>query len=497
MESRLSRPALGAIGCALAGGGMFALGFSLEPVAWLMWIAPLPLLWLVGRVRLGTAILAAGATWTIAQSRIWWYLADVVETPVVLLAVSGLLTTGLYVGVTCLYRALVVRRRFWLACGSFPAGVVGVEFAVAKLNAEAGGEWWSFAYTQADQTAVMQLVSATGIWGLTFLLMAVPAAVAVATAPGIERRPRALVVGAAMACLAIALGYGLIRPEAAGATIRAGALALPAGEDSIHLDTAEADDMMADYRAEITALGAREDLDVLVLPEKLFYVTAEERGPHLDHWSELAAESGVDLVVGLALETHDEVHNVAVWIPADGSDTAVYRKQHLIPGLEDWITPSEAGPVAVPGSEGRWAMTICKDLDYAGTIAEYGDAGTGLMLAPSLDFEVDGWWHGRVAVTRGVEQGFSMVRAGQWGLVTVSDQYGDILAEDERLAVAEVSTEQVDTLYNRFGDWFLWPVFAILALGLAASVRRPARDLERAGAGSYEPAPAVRERTRS
>ncbi|MFC3493956.1 hypothetical protein [Glycomyces rhizosphaerae] len=56
-----------------------------------------------------------------------------------------------------------------------------------------------------------------------------------------------------------------------------------------------------------------------------------------------------------------------------------------------------------------------------------------------------------------------LVRAGQIGHLTVTDQHGRILAQDERLAIAEVPTGHVDTVYTRFGNWFLWTALAALA----------------------------------
>ncbi|GAA2132446.1 nitrilase-related carbon-nitrogen hydrolase [Glycomyces algeriensis] len=479
MASSLDRPLPWALGAAAATALLYAFGFALDPVSWLMWIAPVPLLLVVPRVGFWTALLAAELAWLGGTSRIWAYLAASLEMPPAFVIVSALVFTGLYTAVTLLYRGLVRRGRHWFAFLAMPAGVVAVEYLGSVINAEAGGEWWSFAYTQADHPAVLQLVSVTGVWGLTFLLTAVPTAAAAMLAPGAERRGRIGIAATAAACLAATLAFGLARPVDQGETIRAAALALPTDEDSIRTDTDKGERLFADYRAEITRLGDGDDIDVLVLSEKIFHVTAEEAGPYLDRWSALAVESGIDLVLGLAIDQGAGTVNAAVWLPADGAGPAEYHKQHLIPGLEDWMTASDAGPTFVAGE--RWALTICKDLDHAGTISEYGDAGAGLVLAPALDFTVDGWWHSRVAVTRGVEQGFSLVRAGQIGLMTVSDASGEVLAEDERLAIADVPTGHVATVYGRLGNWFLFPVLLILLAGVAAAFpkRRPERERDR------------------
>ncbi|MWA04656.1 hypothetical protein F8568_030640 [Actinomadura sp. LD22] len=50
------------------------------------------------------------------------------------------------------------------------------------------GAWLSLAYTQADVPPVVQLASLTGPWGITFLVMGVPAALAAAGAPGAAGR---------------------------------------------------------------------------------------------------------------------------------------------------------------------------------------------------------------------------------------------------------------------------------------------------------------------
>lgn len=491
MASSLERPRLWAALGAAATAVMLAFGFALEPVSWLMWIAPVPLLLAVPRTGFWTALLATEAAWLGGTARIWRYLAESLEMPPVFLIVSALMFTGMYTAVTLLYRALVRRGRHWFAFLAMPAGVVAVEYLGSVINADAGGEWWSFAYTQAGHPAVLQLVSLTGIWGLTFLLVAVPTAIATVLAQGTVRKARIGIAATAAAGLAVTLVYGLARPVDQGETIRAGALALPTDQDSIGVDTDKAEALFDDYEAEITRLGANEDLDVLVLPEKTFQVTAEQSGPYLERWSALAAESGIDLVLGLAIENDEGTFNAAVWLPADGSAMGEYHKQHLIPGLEDWMTASNAGPTFV--GEQRWALTICKDLDHAATIAEYGDDDAGLVLAPALDFTVDGWWHSRVAVTRGVEQGFSLVRAGQIGLMTVSDASGEVLAEDERLAVAEVPTGHVETVYGRLGNWFLFPAFIMLLAGIAAAIpARRRKAAEEPAAPSEVPALASR-----
>ena len=72
---------------------------------------------------------------------------------------------------------------------------------------------------------------------------------------------------------------------------------------------------------------------------------------------------------------------------------------------------------------------ICKDMDFTLLSRRYGEAGAGLMLVPAWDFNLDRSWHGHIAIMRGVEDGFSIVRAAKNGYLTVSDNRGRILAQ--------------------------------------------------------------------
>ena len=128
------------------------------------------------------------------------------------------------------------------------------------------------------------------------------------------------------------------------------------------------------------ALGAR----LVAVPENFAFlrIRPDSEQPHIpvDHpivadLQALAARLGIDLLLGSLPEpagVEGKVHNTSVYLRADGSVAAAYRKLHLfdvdIPGQvrlreSDWIVPGSEWVVA----DGTWArvgLSICYDLRF-------------------------------------------------------------------------------------------------------------------------------------
>lgn len=90
--------------------------------------------------------------------------------------------------------------------------------------------------------------------------------------------------------------------------------------------------------------------------------------------------------------------------------------------------------------------------------------------------------HSRMAVIRGVENGFTIARSTQQGLVTLSDSYGRILGEQasatDPIMVVAAPPGRGPTYYARFGDWFGWTsvlvagFFVIGMIAASSKIRR-------------------------
>ena len=151
-------------------------------------------------------------------------------------------------------------------------------------------------------------------------------------------------------------------------------------------------------------------------------------------------------------------------------------KRHLLLPGEGKFTPGTGSGLLGGGN----AVAICKDLDFPRTLradARSALGGIRLMAVPANDFVRDDWIHARMAVMRGVENGFAVVRSAFNGLETVSDAQGRILASANTSRVgmvtiqAKVAPGPGPTLYTRIGDVFAWLCLA-LTVGFAAAMIR-------------------------
>ncbi|MGI5157799.1 nitrilase-related carbon-nitrogen hydrolase [Microbispora sp. CA-102843] len=451
---------------------LFHFGTGLTPVPWLTWLAPLPVLVLAHHVGARAAFLAASAAWLGGETTMWGYFLDTVRIPppmVVSVIVGSALLFGL---VVLLSRALMLRGRPLTAAAVVPAAWVAVEYAFSVLSPN--GAWWSLAYTQADVLPVLQTVSVTGPWGITFLVLGVPAAAAAFFAPGAAGRLRVAVTAAII--LALAVGYGAWRLHAPyGQGSEKVALLATDRDGWVPVASAEGRALLERYTARIPGLAAR-GARVVVMPEKVFSADDATLPVLAAPLARLAADHHVDIIVGLVLKRSGSLRNAAIDFPADGSRPVEYFKHHLIPGLESDFQPGNR-KAFVPGSGSRWGIAICFDLDLPGLVRDYRRSGATTIFVPAWDFDRDRWLHGRMAVTRGVETGLTVARAARDGDLVVSDANGRIRTEAHSAdapfvsALTMLPTRSANTPYTRFGDWFAWACALLLLLALSSLAR--------------------------
>jgi apolipoprotein N-acyltransferase len=446
-------------------------GTGLTPVPWLTWLAPLPVLLLAPRVSARVAAVTAFTAYLLGGANTWHYYAVDLELPVPLLALPVVLFPLLLTGVVLLFRAVLLRDNAVLAAVVFPSGIAAAEYLVS-VTTPAGANW-SLAPTQSDLLPVLQIASVTGGWGVSFLVSLLPAALAVT-------RPR--VAAAGILVVGLVVGFGVLRlatvdgPSSPRLTL----LSARTDRDEVRVDTPEGRDLVAAY-VDWLRTAPDDGTRIVVLPEKGFRADEATLPALVGPLADAARARGVDLVVGVALRTGERTYNTAFHLSAT---TVVYRKHHLVPGLEDAFTAGTDLAFA-PGS--RIGIAVCADLGHPAFGRAYGRAGAGLLLVPALDFTSDAWSQSRVQLLRGVESGFSVARAARLGYLTLSDHTGRVVAQAATgsatpftSATGTLPMPEGATPYTRWGDWFAWLCLVVVVMA-SWSIRRRSDSSEKDG----------------
>jgi apolipoprotein N-acyltransferase len=462
---------------------------TLLPVA--AWLAPVFLLRFVRtqRARVGLPVLALvmSLTASVALRGGFFPVADGVGY-VVFVAGLGLAGAVPY----ALDRLLVPRSRGVARVLVFPAAVTTAELLGTFGNPF--GTAGSTAYSQYASLPLLQLVSVTGIWGLTFLVSWLAPVVNEVW----ERGPgdRAVRAAAALfvAAVCAALVFGGVRlafgaPD--GGTVRVAAIAPnrelstlafsaprlrpgTAGERAAARDrhfTPVLDDLFARSEREAEA-GAR----ILAWSEAAALVLEEDREAMIARAAELARREQVYLQVSMIVLLRDAGRgepapvdeNHAVLLDPRGEVAWDYLKSKPTPG-----DGHDAGPGVVPNLDtpyGRLATVICQDDFFPALLRQAGRADVDILLLPSSDWTSVAAWHAQQAPFRAAENGMALVRPTRQGISLATDAQGrlvghkaDHLVAGDQTLVTSVPTRGADTLYVTIGDAFGYAA----ALGLA------------------------------
>ena len=453
-----------------ATGAMYYFGNGLNPLWPLMWIAPLPVLVFALRNSGWAAAMVTAIAMLLGSLNMWGYLTQTIGTP-------GLVWFGIFLAASAVFAAGVLLARALVLCGEVWSGLLALpaiwvtsEF-VRNLTTPHGSAG-SLAYSQLRFLPFLQLASITGPWGMSFVLLLFPAALAIALHLRKTSPKRALQVAVAgVMVVAVVLVFGAVRLSMSPTQmVKIGLITSDVkGNATVTDPGADTERLFHDY-ARVARQLAASGAQAIVMPEKLG-VIEEGRSADTDATLQsVANQTGVTIVAGVVnVDSTVKYNQARIYEP--GSEVRRYDKQHMLPPFESNLKPGAALTV-LSRSPQKWGVAICKDMDFASPARLYGKSGVGLMLVPGWDFVVDDTWHGHIAVMRGVEDGFSIARAAKSGFLTVSDDRGRVVGEVRSSSapfatlLVNVADSHSRTVYQAMGDWFAWVAILLLVFVL-------------------------------
>lgn len=455
MSPRL-RLILARFALAIATGTLLRYVFDLHPLAWLVWIAPAVPLLIAIRFPLREARWMVTLALVIGASVNFHYYRLVMPLSAVLLVIA--LQSWLWVFLIFAARRVIVRYQSWWTVLAYPILCVALDTLAAALLPD--GNWGSLAYSQGDNLPILQIASLFGVSGVLFLVTLVPSALALAFAYGrsLCRGWLAYALTALLLAASLTFGYARLRQPVTGTRTTFGIASV---DDPIgpHASAAYASNILGGYDNLVQALAAQ-GAQIVVLPEKIAVLLPAKVPDWQQHFSALARQNQVWLEVGIGIDGNPSPSNWAWLFTPQGGLVSSYEKHHMAPPerREHYASGTDYNVVTVNGH--TYGLAICKDMHFAAFGRAYGLRHAAVMLVPAWDFAyLDGWLEARTTVFRGVENGYTIVRASREGMLTASDPYGRILAETPsrelpgRSLLATVTVAApVPTLFTRIGN---------------------------------------------
>jgi apolipoprotein N-acyltransferase len=474
------------------------------------WFAPLFLLRFVRTQRALPGLLLA---WLVRAVVAAVVLQGIILYPNIVYYPLVVLLTGLTMLPYLADRLITPRLGGFFATLVFPLAYTTIEY-LGSFGPF--GTFYSIANTQYGDLPLLQVVSVTGIWGITFLITWFAAVVNWAWARGFvwrQVRAGALLYAAILAVVFLAGSARLVffPPQAtpvriAGISASQAAVAtfnrqLPQATLSL-LESGKATQAdRAIARSAFTTLDdgllalsqqeARAGAKIVVWPEASptgANILQEDEPALIQQAGVLARESGIYLDMGLGVFLPDIgkgpfLKDEAILLDPAGHVVWTYEKTHPAPGEQGLFVPSNGKIPTIESPYGRLANVICFDADFPGTVRQAGQAGVDLLLVPSDDWQAIDPYHTQVSTFRAIENGFSEVRQASKGLSMEVDYEGHVLSSsdyfttNQQVLVANVPVQGVRTIYAVIGDLFAWlciiGLVALIGLAIMRSRKRP------------------------
>ncbi|MHC1788877.1 apolipoprotein N-acyltransferase [Solidesulfovibrio sp.] len=410
------------------------------------------------------------------------------------------LVLGLYTAALALVLRLgALRLPAWLFIPYCAGAWTVMEMARGTLFT--GFPWLTLAAAFAPWPVAIQGAAFLGAYGLSGLLAALAAALAVY---GPVSRPGLVV-------LVLAAGlFFLGNRRLAGPLARDGAFHVTIVQGNVDQSRkweAEAEAETVEKYLELSRQAvAGAPTDLLVWPETSMPFYYQDGGPLSRSIREFAARSGIPLVFGApayerTLGSHI-LYNRAYLLAPDGL-TAAYDKEHLVPfgeyvPLGDILTfvgklvqgvgdfrPGQAGTPLPHGSLALGTL-ICYEAIFPELAQKRVAAGANVLV----NISNDAWFgdsaaprqHLDLALLRAVEQGRALIRGTNTGISAVIDPRGRVMAQGGlftalTLPCPEVPIMSETTWYHRHYSLVTWGIPGLLVLlGLTALLlpgRRP------------------------
>lgn len=394
---------------------------------------------------------------------------------------------------------LIASPFLWIATEVFRTYLPEISFAWALLG-----------YPAAENPAIVQLTTVTGIYGVSFLVVAFNALLLWPDfAPPAEKTRRWEILVAVAAILSVVwwVGPRLVPKAQAHHLARAVQPNFPENPQyEADWYPAHQTDMQELERLSIEPANSGHKPDLLLWPEAPAPFSFQE--PRFGTYiTRLVSEIHRAILVGViewrpdpqSAKRHEQApYNSAAMLDENGRHVFGYDKIHLVPfgeyepfplihtvvnSVSEEVGGFHKGRERTVGSlpnGNTFSVFICYEAIYANEVRQFVHRGAQLLI----NISNDGWFgtsaaaeqHLRMARVRAVENRRWLLRDTNSGITASVDPYGNmvrVMRRDTRDAADLPYDFRTDeTIYTRFGDWFAWMCVLVSAILVLISLRK-------------------------
>lgn len=479
----------------IIGGILMALSFPKAGFFVLAWICLVPLLFAIrGKapakasllgLLYGLAAYIGILYWTVYPVSVYGGISIALAVLFMLLLVSYI---ALYLGLFAAFIAWTRERMGLSVFVSAPVSFVFLEYLRAYFIT--GFPWGLIGQSQMPWLTIMQVLDITGVYGVSFAVVAVNAAIFLVIERIARRSARFPAREAAVSAVLVALLviYGVFAIRREQAIMRTGtpvevALVQPNIRQDLKWNPRFQEESMEIYE-EMTLGSAPYDPALIVWPETATPFFFQDHPIFRPRVQELPRRIGAPLLFGTPAYDGEagtiRYYNSAYLLAEDGSIAGRYDKIHLVPFVEyvpmrrlfffvDKLANGAAGDFSmgtitepIPTAIGPVGTLICYEAIFPESARIFARNGAALLV----NITNDAWFgttsapyqHFSMARMRSIETRLFLVRAANTGITTIIDPTGkDEIRTDiftRTVAVGDVIPKPRTTFYTRFGDVF-------------------------------------------
>jgi apolipoprotein N-acyltransferase len=504
MLSRWFLPAASAV----AGGLLLTVSFESLNIWGVAWLCLVPVLWSVIREKSLAGVFALGMVFGLSHrlTSMPWIISVVKDYSSLhdSLAVLALVLLAIYLAMFPAVAFLAVKyflRKFGLK-GLFTLPVIWTALELLQTYLLSGFPWNLLGYSQVHFLPAIQIADITGVYGVSFLIVAVNAAFAFAfnMKPGLNLR-YSIPLGITALLVLLTVGYGIshLWSELEEETYIDVALVQDEFDNDSRLAANPMD--LYNYYIDSTRDAAGEGADVVLWGEgaMTFIDMYGSRDGAPDRFTEqfilsVPRDEKVWLLMGSNdyFDNYRSLYNIAVTISPDneGKVTGRYVKNHLtpfgeyvpfkyvffwidkmVPEISDFESSTELN--TIPLLEGRVGVPICLEVIFPDLVRRFTYNGATILASLSNDA-----WFGRSAandqhfnhaIMRAVENRRYFLRCAVSGVSGIITPRGEVTVRtptyQSMTAHGKAAMREGMSVYAYFGDMFAY-LCCVVAIGL-------------------------------